>query len=449
MIDNINLFLHKTLNKSTRPTYLTCCGFVFILLSVLPHSTLRQKPKQLSISAALPAPPPTSTPSFTPAPPVAAVAPASVPWQTVTIRSGETLGKIFLRLGIPKPTLNAVLHADAKERHLTRLRPNQKLTIQLGPQKKLLALQLQANLQLTVNIDYCPANNTYRCHYHKREIVTRVAYSSNSINGSLFAAGQAVKLQDKMMLQFAEIFSWDIDFAMDLRKNDRFQVLFEEKYIDNKKIGVGNILMAEFVNQGKVYRAIRFTDKYGRTSYYSPEGFGMQKAFLRTPVKFSRISSHFSNSRYHPLLHRMRAHKGVDYAAPAGTPVKATADGEVVFVGTKNGYGKSIELRHGNKYSTFYAHLSRFSKELRRGRYVRQGDVIGYVGRTGLATNDHLHYEFRVDGMHRDPLTVKLPKSLPIDKRVQQEFRQQVMLMTAMLKKHTKTVTPVTEPPHG
>ncbi len=224
-------------------------------------------------------------------------------------------------------------------------------------------------------------------------------------------------------MELAAIFGWDVDFALDIRAGDSFTVVYEELYLNGEKLRDGDILAAEFNNRGKRYRAIRYQDPRGRTEYYSPDGKNMRKAFLRTPVAFTRISSRFSLGRKHPILHHIRAHKGVDYAAPRGTPIKATGDGKIVFRGRKGGYGNTIIIQHGGRYSTLYAHMSRFARSLRTGRRVRQGQVIGYVGSTGLATGPHLHYEFRINGAHHNPLTVRLPDASPLPRKYRRNFK--------------------------
>ncbi|MFP5350698.1 MAG: peptidoglycan DD-metalloendopeptidase family protein [Gammaproteobacteria bacterium] len=254
----------------------------------------------------------------------------------------------------------------------------------------------------------------------------RIARVAGTIDGSLFDDGQDAGLSDRLIMELAEIFGWDIDFVLDLRRGDSFVVLYEEKYWRGDKISDGDILAAEFVNQGRVYRAIGFRGDDGRMQYYSPDGFSLKRDFLRTPVKFSRVSSLFSRSRYHPILKTWRAHHGVDYDAPAGTPVRATASGRITAVGWNGGYGNMIAIRHAGPYSTLYAHLARYRAGLRAGQTIEQGEIIGYVGQTGLATAPHLHYEIQVNGVHRDPLTFKLPLSarMPISSDLRQMFRQ-------------------------
>ena len=212
------------------------------------------------------------------------------------------------------------------------------------------------------------------------------------------------------------------NFALDIRAGDQFSLVYEEQYLHGKKLHDGNILAAEFINQDHSYRAVRFTDDKGHSGYYTPDGKSVRKAFLRTPVDFKRISSRFSMHRKHPKLNKIRAHKGVDYAAARGTPIRATGDGKVIYRGVKGGYGNVVILQHGTKYSTLYGHMSRFARGVYSGRQVHQGQIIGYVGMTGLATGPHLHYEFRVNGVHRNPLTVHLPDAAPLPKQYRDTF---------------------------
>jgi murein DD-endopeptidase MepM/ murein hydrolase activator NlpD len=261
----------------------------------------------------------------------------------------------------------------------------------------------------------------------------RISNASGTINSSLFVAAQKAGLPDNLTMELANIFGWDIDFALDIREGDKFTILYEELYLDGEKVENGDILAAEFINSGKIFQAIRYTDQGGNTDYYSPDGKSMRKQFLRTPVEFSRISSGFSLGRKHPVLNRIRAHKGVDYAASTGTPIKATANGKIIHRGSKGGYGNAIIIQHGTQYSTLYAHMSRYKGGLRKGSRVKQGQIIGYVGSSGLATGPHLHYEFRVNGVHRDPLRVKLPGAPPLDKKYMADFKVKASNMIARL----------------
>ena len=231
------------------------------------------------------------------------------------------------------------------------------------------------------------------------------------------------------------VFAYDIDFARDLRTGDSFEVVYEQKMrVDNQQFaGTGNILAARFTNKGKTLTAVRYVDKSGQPSYYNSDGTSSRRAFIRTPVDFSRISSKFNPGRKHPVLNKIRAHRGVDYAAPTGTPIKATGNGKIAFVGNKNGYGKTIIIQHGGKYRTLYAHMNGYAKGMRNGSTVSQGQVIGYVGKTGLATGPHLHYEFHVNGTHIDPLSHKLPTADPIPKSEMARFKQATQPYIAML----------------
>jgi len=238
----------------------------------------------------------------------------------------------------------------------------------------------------------------------------RLVYVSGRVERSLYDAGKQAGLSDPLILELAEIFGWDIDFALDLHPGDTFSVVFEQRYWLGRKIADGPILAAEFLNQGRSHRAIAYRHRDGTLAYYTPAGRSVKRQFLRSPVKFSRVSSSFSESRFHPILKLPRAHTGVDYAAPPGTPVRATGGGRIAWLGDNESYGKTVVIDHGGTFSTLYAHLSRFRSDLKAGRRVQQGEIIGYVGSTGLATAPHLHYEFRVDGEHKNPLTFEIPE---------------------------------------
>ena len=252
------------------------------------------------------------------------------------------------------------------------------------------------------------------------------------VNTSLSSAGLTAGLSTELILQLTNIFAWDIDFATNLRQGDQFTVVYEESG-GNYHSSDSRIIAAEFVNQGRILTAIRYQDDEGNINYYSPEGRPMRKAFLSTPVDFIRISSGFDTQRKHPILNRIRAHKGIDYAARIGTPVKSAGDGEVVFCGSKGGYGQALIIKHGERYETLYAHLSDFKPGIKAGDLVTQGEVIAYVGQTGLATGPHLHYEFRVDGVHRNPESLSLTQSLPLHAEILADFKAQTYPVLAQL----------------
>ncbi len=357
-------------------------------------------------------------------------------WHTITVQVGDTLAKVFDKLGVPINTLHNIMRNGPDKSELYNIYPGQTLDFLVDESKQL--KELKFTLSNTKSLHVAQTDAGFKYHYEETEPSKKSKYLSAKIRGSLYATAQNIGLDDRIIMQMADIFGCDIDFNLDIRDNDSFKVLFEEEYIRDQKIGTGKVLAVEFNNQGRIYKAIRYTNDQGHSGYFTPDGYSLQKAFLRSPVVFTRISSHFSNARKHPILHKIRSHKGVDYAAPSGTPVKSAADGRITFIGNKGGYGKSIEVTHGQKYSTFYAHLSKFPKKLRYGTTVKQGQVIGFVGKTGLATGAHLHYEFRINGVHHNPVTVSLPRSISIASKYKSQFNVQARDMLAQLNSHSK-----------
>ena len=352
-------------------------------------------------------------------------------WHEVMVKSGDSLAAIFSRLDIPPLQLHEILTSGGAAHNLKKIHPGQTLRLQTDAANNLLKLQYQidrlSSLEIRQQGDDFETVTTHRTPER------RMANATGVINSSLFMAAQKAGISDNLTMELANIFGWDIDFALDIRKGDAFTVLYEELYLDGEKIEDGNILAAEFVNNGKTYQAVRYTDAGGHTDYYALDGQSMRKQFLRTPVEFSRISSRFSTGRKHPILNKIRAHRGVDYAAATGTPIKSTATGKIVHRGKKGGYGNTIIIQHGSKYSTLYAHLSKYRGGLKKGSRVKQGQVIGYIGSSGLATGPHLHYELRVNGVHRDPLRVKLPGAEPLNKKYLDDFKAQAGSMLARL----------------
>ena len=357
-------------------------------------------------------------------------------WQTHVVKKGESLALIFKKQHLSPQVLHAIMTSDPAPAALRQLHPGQQLEFQLDENNQLQKLVYHPNQTRSILIN--KTANGYTSHISEQAIESRTTYASATINNSLFMAGQEAGLSDTLIMELAAIFGWDIDFALDIREGDQFNVLYEEEFLNGKKLRDGAILAAEFINQGHAYRAIRFTDSEGHTDYYTPEGLSMRKAFLRTPVDFRRISSRFGE-RHHPILNTMRMHQGVDYAAARGTPIKASGDGKIIFRGRKGGYGRTIIIQHGGRYSTLYAHMQAYRKGLHTGSRVRQGQIIGYVGSSGRATGPHLHYEFRVNGVHRNPLTVRLPNAAPIAPKFKEAFLQQARSMQAQLQMHTET----------
>lgn len=360
----------------------------------------------------------------------APVEPATV-WQEITVKSGDTLAGIFSRLDISPQQLQALLDKGGAVKNLKKIYPGQVLRIASSAEHGLEELHYPIDKLSTLEISR--SSEGFDVSTSHRTPESREKHASGVIESSLFLAAGKAGLSDNLTMELAGIFGWDIDFALDIRKGDQFTVLYEDQYIDGEFIGHGNILAAEFINNGERYQAVRYTDSGGKTDYYSLDGKSMRKAFLRTPVEFSRISSRFSNGRKHPILNKIRAHKGVDYAAARGTPIRATGNGKIVHRGKKGGYGKTVVLQHGTKYSTLYAHLSNYRQGQKVGSRVKQGDIIGYLGSTGLATGPHLHYEFRVDGTHRDPLRVKLPGAEPLQKKYHDDFNRKAEALLAQL----------------
>lgn len=358
--------------------------------------------------------------------------PALRKWDTkITIRSGDTLSEIFKRLGLSR-SVPALLRLGDTGKSLHRLRPGQTLHINQDSQG-LRHLMYQPTLGKETHYWRMPGG-TYTVGQTSLPVKLMRRTVRGMIDRTLFEAGNDAGLSHAMILKLAYIFGWDIDFALEVRKGDRFKLIWDEHWIEGQHAKDGPILAAEFVNQGRTYQALRYIGKDGRADYYTPDGKYLRKQFLRTPVDFTRISSHFSPRRLHPVLKRVRPHRGVDYAAPTGTPVYAAGDGTVIHRGWKGGYGRAIFIRHGTRYTTVYAHLSRYARGLRVGSKVTQGQVIGRVGRSGMATGPHLHYEFRVDGIHRNPVKVKFPPLRPLRYIEQADFRQQTWPMLAALR---------------
>jgi murein DD-endopeptidase MepM/ murein hydrolase activator NlpD len=359
-------------------------------------------------------------------------------WRDHTVKKGETLTQVLKALGVDKDDRAKVVAAAKGKAALTKLKTGQTLRGRVDGDGGLLELQLKLDRKTSVHVEL--RDDDYRIHTIDRPVEKRLAQTSAVIQSSLFVDGQGAGLSDAQIMELAAIFGWDVDFVLGLRPGDRFSLIYEAEYLDGEKVDDGAILAAEFVNQGRRYRAVRFEDDDGTLGYYAPDGTSKKQAFLRSPLKLARVSSGFSLSRAHPILNTRRAHKGVDYSAPTGTPVKATGAGLVTFSGQKNGYGNVIELQHGDKYTTLYGHLSRFAEGLRVGEPIKQGEVIGYVGQTGLATGPHLHYEFRVAGEHRDPLSTKLPTAVPLDGQDLAAFRKRAAPLLAQLDRLERTM---------
>ncbi|MCF6250697.1 MAG: peptidoglycan DD-metalloendopeptidase family protein [Methylococcaceae bacterium] len=349
------------------------------------------------------------------------------------IKHGESLSTIFSKLDLSKTDLHYIIHANDLGKQFASLSTGKNLIVKTD--SKGLLQQLVYHKNAIDTLKATRINDSFDVELISKPIERKITSTQATISSSLFLDGKEAGLSDKLIMQLADIFAWDIDFALSLRKGDQFTLVYEKIFVDGKEIDSGNIISAEFVNRGHSFTAVRFEEKEGSASYFTPEGKSMRKAFLRTPVDFARISSYFNLKRKHPVLNRIRAHKGVDYAAKKGTKIKTTGDGKIIYRGRKGGYGRVVIVQHGQKYSTLYAHMSSYKKGQKVGSRVKQGQVIGYVGMSGLATGPHLHYEFRVNGVHRNPLTVKLPHAKPIKKSLLAEFKKQTQPLIAQLNK--------------
>jgi len=353
-------------------------------------------------------------------PPVQPVASEEAYWHEGSVQRGDTLASVLARLQVDDPGALQALRGNREAQALYQLAPGKSIRARVGSDGRLLGLRYLAGTDV-YSIER--EGEALRVHREPARLETRTLMASGEIRSSLFAAADAANLPDAVAIQLADIFSTDIDFHRDLRKGDRFSVIYEAFYHQGDPVRTGRVLAAEFVNDGKTYQAVYFQNGEGRGGYYTPSGKNIRKAFLRSPIEFSRISSGFTSARFHPLLKQWRAHKGIDYAAPTGTRVKATADGVVEFAGRHSGgYGNLVVLRHQARYTTWYGHLSGIAPAVRKGSRVSQGDVIGYVGATGLATGPHLHYEFRINDVHQNPLRVALPAAPPITPEVRPLF---------------------------
>lgn len=361
-------------------------------------------------------------------------------WLEVEIQRGDTLSLAFQRHQLSYRDSLAIAHLEEHGHRFTRgLKAGDVLRVRADDEGRVAALDYPLDAIRTLEVRSAEDGEGYSAEVVEADIEHRTAYAVGSIDTSFYVDALEAGLSDKLIMNLAYIFGWDIDFMLDIRAGDRFVVIYDELYRDGEKIGDGNILAAEFVNRDRPLRALRYAEADGDGDYYAPDGDAMKKAFIRTPLDQFRISSQFNLRRKHPVLNRIRAHEGTDYAAPTGTPIKASGAGRVVFRGRKGGYGNMIEIKHNGRYTTRYAHMSRFSSGLGVGSRVRQGQVIGYVGMSGLATGPHLHYEFRVNGAPRNPETVDLPKADPLPEKYRADFRAKVAPLLAQLESLSRT----------
>ncbi len=350
---------------------------------------------------------------------------------TIQVKPGDNLSVIFKRQGIPAADATYLVASEPYGNRLTNIFPGHSLTFTRDAEGTLVKLAYSPGPLETLEFERVGRGFT------GKELVQEPdrtkAYKHGAIDHSLFVASQRAGLPDGLTMRLAHIFQWDVDFVLDIRRGDEFHVVYEELYVGDEFIGYGDILAAEFVNQGESYRAIRYTDAQGRADYYNPKGESMRKAFLRAPVEFSRISSNFNLRRVHPLFKRNMPHRGIDYAAPTGTPVLAAGDGRIAIASRTDPNGNYVVIQHGEQFTTKYLHLSKFGRGIKRGVRVKQGQVIGYVGATGWASGPHLHYEFLVNQVHQNPRTVHLPDAEPITSLELARFNESAAPLLALL----------------
>jgi len=355
----------------------------------------------------------------------------------VTVTKGDTLSTLFEKVGLPATSVHEVLASDKQAKQFSQLKHGQKLEFELSPEGQLTNLHSKVSDLETITLTKNDKGYTFNRVTAKPTV--RSAYVHGVINSSLSQSAARAGLSHSLTMDMASVFGYDVDFAQDIRQGDQFDVIYEQKVVNGKAVGNGPILSARFTNRGKTYTAARYTNKQGNSSYYTADGNSMRKAFIRTPVDFARISSKFSMGRKHPILNKIRAHKGVDYAAPRGTPIKAAGDGKVLLAGRRGGYGNTVIIQHGNTYRTLYGHMQGFAKGVQTGSSVKQGQVIGYIGTTGLSTGPHLHYEFQVNGVHVDPLGQKVAMADPISKAERARFLAQSQPLMARMDQEKAT----------
>ena len=337
----------------------------------------------------------------------------------IEIKAGDTLEELFIENNLNIGHLFQIMSSNSAEQYLKYLRPGDTIVIN-HTNGEIINLTRNLNLKKALFIQKDAEN--YNSSIIDRDIQIRKKFGYGNIKTSLFESAIENGLSEKLIMNLTDILAWDIDFVYDIRIDDDFYVLFEEIWQDDKYVTDGNIIALEFNNNGRKFQAIRYTNENGVPNYFTPDGNNMSKAFIRAPLDFTRVSSNFNPNRKHPILNTIRAHRGVDYAAPKGTKIKASGDGKIIFRGVKSGYGNVIILQHGDNITTLYAHMSGFNSAFKLGDRVKQNQVIGYVGSSGLATAPHLHYEYRVNGIHKNPRTVKLPQAQPIKKEYVNDF---------------------------
>ena len=375
---------------------------------------------------------------------------AELRWHTEEVSEGDNLSTVFMRANLTAKDVHQ-LSSSVGGKSLKNLFPGELFRFGTNSKNKLTKIEyVKSPLETHI---FVRQRHYYTAEVQIREPDVLVSYREGVIQDSLYLSAKAANLPDKLIMEMANIFGWDIDFVFDIRPGDSFALTYEERFIDGEKLSVGSILAASFTNRKKTFKAVRYTDQQGISNYFSPEGLNMRKAFLRTPLDIFRISSGFNLKRKHPIHKKIKAHRGVDYAAPRGTPVYSAGAGKVLNAGYSRANGNYVFIQHGQTYVTKYLHLNK--KTVRKGQIVKQRQQIGTVGSTGYATGPHLHYEFLVNGVHRNPRTVKLPQARPIPKKEKVAFDEAVKPVLAQLAEYQEKTRlaylddQITPPPEG
>ena len=355
---------------------------------------------------------------------------------TLTVGRGDTLEQLFRENNLDIGHLMQIAGLDEAKQRFRRIKPGDVFEVEHEEGQ---VVSLYSKLDLTSALQIVRLDDDFTARIIERPVELRTRHAYGVIDSSLFESAAQAGLSDKTIMNVAGIFAWDVDFILDIRSGDNYYVQFEEIWQDGEFVTDGEIIAAEFNNNGRQIQAVRFKDGENNTDYFTPDGDSVRKAFIRAPVDFTRISSNFNPKRRHPILNSIRAHRGVDYAAPRGTPIKAAGDGKIIYRGTKSGYGRVVILQHGGNITTLYAHMSSYDAKAKLGTRVRQGQTVGYVGMTGLATANHLHYEYRLNGVHRNPRTVSLPDAEPIAEKYRQRFLAEAAPILEELEKFKST----------
>lgn len=344
-------------------------------------------------------------------------------WTDLTVSSGDTLSAMFAQVGLSATELYRVVNSSEEANVLNRLYPGNELSFQMSQPGQLDTLKVMTSP--LEGFQFARLGDSYEATPINIQPEVLQVQKHGQIAASLFMAADEAQIPAGIIMEMADIFGGVIDFLLDPREGDQFSLIYEEKYLDGERVGTGDIIGAQFINRGREYLALRYQNEAGQIGYFSPAGESMQRAFLRNPLDVFRISSNFNPNRRHPILNTIRAHKGTDYAAPTGTPIRATADGTVTWAGRNGSFGNLVVIKHHGAFETKYAHLNTYANGVKKGSRVQQGQIIGYVGSTGSATGPHLHYEFLINGVHKNPRTVvdQLPQVVSLEESEMPRFR--------------------------